>query len=199
MNDRELINLAYEASHNAYAPYSGFSVGAALECMDGTVFTAATWKMPLRCCICAEDCARQGGERGKREFTSSPYFADTNKYCLPAATPRCCMSFRRKSRSLLKSSGAYVSYKLSQLLPKRVFLERTIGGSAKGTRREARVLSHGRTSPQFPENVAGVRPRFRRHSKNRRRFPVLKARPQRSAKDGGSGSTRRGFSVSPVR
>ena len=39
MTDRELLNLAQEASENAYAPYSKFRVGAALECSDGTVFT----------------------------------------------------------------------------------------------------------------------------------------------------------------
>ena len=39
MTDRELINIAVEASEKAYAPYSRFAVGAALECDDGTVFT----------------------------------------------------------------------------------------------------------------------------------------------------------------
>ena len=39
MTDRQLINLAEQASRNAYVPYSHFAVGAALECRDGTVFT----------------------------------------------------------------------------------------------------------------------------------------------------------------
>ena len=39
MTDRDLINLAAEASKKAYVPYSHFAVGAALECTDGTVFT----------------------------------------------------------------------------------------------------------------------------------------------------------------
>ena len=39
MTDRQLINLAVQASRNAYVPYSHFAVGAALECRDGTVFT----------------------------------------------------------------------------------------------------------------------------------------------------------------
>ena len=39
MTDRELMSRAKAASMNAYVPYSRFSVGAALECDDGTVFT----------------------------------------------------------------------------------------------------------------------------------------------------------------
>jgi cytidine deaminase len=34
-----LITLAMEARKNAYAPYSGYLVGAALLCADGSIFT----------------------------------------------------------------------------------------------------------------------------------------------------------------
>ncbi len=39
MKNSDLINLALEARKMSYSPYSGFSVGAALLCKDGTVFT----------------------------------------------------------------------------------------------------------------------------------------------------------------
>ena len=39
MTPEKLITLAMEAMAKAYAPYSGFQVGAALLCDDGTVFT----------------------------------------------------------------------------------------------------------------------------------------------------------------
>ena len=38
MEPNELCKLAIEAMGHAYAPYSGFKVGAALLCADGTVY-----------------------------------------------------------------------------------------------------------------------------------------------------------------
>lgn len=38
MNPSELMLAAREAMPNAYAPYSGYKVGAALLCDDGTIF-----------------------------------------------------------------------------------------------------------------------------------------------------------------
>ncbi len=38
MKTEELVALAKEAMSRAYAPYSGFKVGAALLCADGTVY-----------------------------------------------------------------------------------------------------------------------------------------------------------------
>ena len=39
MTNEKLLELAAEARKNAYVPYSGYAVGAALETKDGRVFT----------------------------------------------------------------------------------------------------------------------------------------------------------------
>lgn len=36
---KKLISMAIEARNNAYAPYSGYFVGAALLCDDGSIYT----------------------------------------------------------------------------------------------------------------------------------------------------------------
>ena len=38
MTPEKLVELAKEAMNHAYAPYSGYKVGAALLCKDGTVY-----------------------------------------------------------------------------------------------------------------------------------------------------------------
>ena len=38
MTERELVGLAFEAKKRSYSPYSNFSVGAALLCIDGSVY-----------------------------------------------------------------------------------------------------------------------------------------------------------------
>ncbi|MDZ8119863.1 cytidine deaminase [Pontiella agarivorans] len=39
MTPEKLILRAFQALEHAHAPYSGYAVGAALQCEDGTVFT----------------------------------------------------------------------------------------------------------------------------------------------------------------
>lgn len=68
----ELIEQAKAAMERAYAPYSGYKVGAALLCKDGTVFEGCNIEnSAFSPTICAERAAFAAAvSAGKREFTA---------------------------------------------------------------------------------------------------------------------------------
>jgi cytidine deaminase len=58
MTDEQLIQLAREAARKAYAPYSNFQVGCAIESTEGEVVTGANMEnASYRLGICAEQSA----------------------------------------------------------------------------------------------------------------------------------------------
>ena len=58
MTDEELIAIARGAASKAYAPYSGFNVGCAIQSSDGRVVTGANMENACyRLGICAEQSA----------------------------------------------------------------------------------------------------------------------------------------------
>ena len=71
MTDKELLDKAIEAREFAYAPYSGYQVGAALECEDGRVFTGCNIEnAAYGNTICAERTALgKAVSEGARRFT----------------------------------------------------------------------------------------------------------------------------------
>ena len=98
MTDRQLINLAVQASRNAYVPYSHFAVGAALECRDGTVFTGCNVEnAALGSTICAERTAACKAVSEGRQFLAE---------------------FAPDMEGLsVMGGGRYVSNRLSELMP----------------------------------------------------------------------------------
>lgn len=121
MTDRELISLAKKASYNAYVPYSHFSVGAALQCADGSVFTGCNVEnAALGSTICAERtaCVKAVSE-GKREFVRIAIYADSQNWPSPCGACRQFLAEFAPDIEILcsKAGDRYVSYKLSELLP----------------------------------------------------------------------------------
>ena len=72
MTPEKLIELAKEAMTHAYDPYSGFKVGAALLCKDGTVYQGCNIEnASFTPTICAERTAFfKAVYDGKREFAA---------------------------------------------------------------------------------------------------------------------------------
>ena len=72
MAPEKLINLAKKAMEKAYAPYSGYKVGAALLCADGTVYQGCNIEnASFSPTICAERTAIfKAVYDGQRDFTA---------------------------------------------------------------------------------------------------------------------------------
>ena len=123
MTDRELINLAFEALKQAYSPYSGFAAGAALECEDGSIFLGCSIEnAALGDTICAERVAVfKAVSEGRRKFKRIAIVGNTGNYCMPCGSCRQVLAEFSPEIEVLsvREDGRYVSYRLSELLPKR--------------------------------------------------------------------------------
>ena len=72
MTPEKLIALAQEARTMSYCPYSGFAVGAALLCVDGSVYTGCNIEnAAFGPTVCAERTAVfKAVSEGQREFAA---------------------------------------------------------------------------------------------------------------------------------
>ena len=72
MTSEKLVELAKEAMARAYCPYSGYKVGAALLCADGTVYQGCNIEnASFSPTVCAERTAFfKAVSDGHREFTA---------------------------------------------------------------------------------------------------------------------------------
>ena len=121
MTDRQLINLAEQASRNAYVPYSHFAVGAALECRDGTVFTGCNIEnAAYGCTICAERTAIfKAVSEGHRDYVRIVIAGKSEDYCVPCGSCRqVMMEFAPEMEVIcLNGQGQAKSFRLRELLP----------------------------------------------------------------------------------
>ena len=131
MTDRELLNMAFEAAENAYSPYSGLRVGAALECADGSVFLGCNVEnASFSDTICAERTAVvKAVSEGRRSFRRIAVAAYSEEYCMPCGSSLQVLREFSEDMEILaaKKDGHYVSYKLNALLP-RVSIKEEMDG-----------------------------------------------------------------------
>lgn len=90
MTKEELCRAAWAMLDRAYAPYSHFRVGAALECRDGTVFTGCNIENAAYSpSICAERTAvSKAVSEGYRDFVRIAIAADTDRFTSPCGVCR---------------------------------------------------------------------------------------------------------------
>ena len=126
-----LVKKANEAREKSYCPYSGFAVGAALLCSDGTIYTGANIEnASYTPTICAERVAFfQAVHAGHREFTAIAIVGgakgkEINSLCTPCGVCRQVMSeFCKGDFKIILSDGKTDSvFTLDDMLPHRFVL-----------------------------------------------------------------------------
>lgn len=126
MTPTELIHVAKKAMENAYAPYSGYKVGAALLSADGRVFTGCNIEnASFSPTICAERTAfAKAVSEGCRDFTAIAVCGGKDGV-ITGLFPPCgvCRQVMREfcredfTVYLADREGAYQTRTLAQLLP----------------------------------------------------------------------------------
>lgn len=121
MTDKELLSLAVKAAEKAYVPYSGFPVGAALECADGTVFTGCNVEnAAYGSTICAERTAvAKAVSEGHRDFKRIAVWGNSDDYCWPCGSCRQVLAEFNWGMSVVvgRGDGEFVVKPLAELLP----------------------------------------------------------------------------------
>lgn len=126
MDHKELMKIAMKAREKAYAPYSGYRVGAALLCEDGTVYTGCNIEnaayTPTNC---AERTAFfKAVSEGQRHFVKIAVSGgrETAAPCMPCGVCRQVMAEFCRPESFkivyLDDSGEIGEMLLKELLPK---------------------------------------------------------------------------------
>ena len=85
-----LIQAAFAARRQAYAPYSNFAVGAGVQCKSGNVFVGSNIEnISYGLTICAERIAIGSAvAAGEREFVAIAVVADTTEPIVPCGACR---------------------------------------------------------------------------------------------------------------
>lgn len=120
MTDRELVARAAEFRSRAYAPYSGFAVGAALLGRSGRIYGGVNVEnaaYPVG--ICAERAAIAAAvTSGERAFETLAVIADSPEACAPCGMCRqMLMEFPIERIILANTAGSLRVLTPEELLP----------------------------------------------------------------------------------
>lgn len=122
MDDVDLIEHARLARTRAHAPYSGFAVGAAIACDDGSTFAGCNVEnLSFGLTICAERVAIGSAvAAGKRHFRCIAIIADTDVPVSPCGACRQVMAEFSPDLRILSSTlnGETQEFHLGHLLPR---------------------------------------------------------------------------------
>ncbi|MCW5970163.1 MAG: cytidine deaminase [Blastocatellales bacterium] len=119
---KKLVEAARVARQRAFAPYSGFSVGAALECSDGAVFTGCNIEnSSYGLSLCAERVAIfKAVSEGRRDFVRIAVIADSHTPVRPCGACRQVISdlFGSQAEVIMANiSGAVELRTVGEILP----------------------------------------------------------------------------------
>ncbi len=125
-----LLKKAVEARENSYSPYSKFAVGAALETVDGEIFTGCNVEnASYGLSICAERTALvKAVSAGARKFKRLAIVADTPEAVTPCGMCRQMLIEFSPGLELIlaNTKGKTEKINLSELLPKAFQLTRQV-------------------------------------------------------------------------
>lgn len=120
----ELIAAAREARRRAHAPWSGYTVGAALRAADGTVFAAANVELAIPAIgTCAErNALNLAIAAGRRRFTALAVVTPSSPPACPCGVCRqALVEFVPEGEELpivcVNDAGERVAVTLGELLP----------------------------------------------------------------------------------
>lgn len=120
MNWEPLIAAAREARGHAYAPYSGFAVGAAVMAEDGRIFSGCNVEnLSFGLTLCAERVAIGNAvAAGARKFLGIVVVAETRVPISPCGACRQVMAEFGVPLVLLANRDERLEFSLEELLPR---------------------------------------------------------------------------------